>query len=352
MIIQGNIAVNLLSGAANIAGVDFNGTTGLGYGFVEIGAVPERMTFVHEFGHILGGEHQKCQNGNRPRGCVTILPLAQHAHRFRIGVFPNRRQKRTAIWSGPLKSRHEVLNFSNPNVKVNGASTGVAGEKDNAARIRSYACTVSGFVTGGDLPLSTTIVNYENEGDLNACPCETVGAFANINGGAPGSHSFEWRISSDGINWGGIVSTSESYNIGLSCTPGVNTHIWLKVTDSAGTESNTFRIATPVITDRCDIRSHDEDNLPYEETNFSISELYPNPTKKKVNLEVEFSEEQELRIDILDENSRYLGGLVHSSFEKGKHQFEFDTNVYPSGVYYIRLNTGNLSIVEKLIILK
>lgn len=104
-------------------GAAFNG---FAYNVVAHNCAIATDAFVHELGHNLGGEHDPA-NGAQP---------AQASFVFSFGhdVFGNFETVMSV--ARPFNTQQE-LNFSNPNVVVRGAATGVANQRHNAQTIEN-----------------------------------------------------------------------------------------------------------------------------------------------------------------------------------------------------------------------
>lgn len=87
-------------------------------------------------------------------------------------------------------------------------------------------------------------------------------------------------------------------------------------------------------------------------TEFALGEAYPNPFNSTVNLRIELPETREIQFAVFD----VLGRLVQSdriSYEAGVHRMIFEaTPDMGSGLYFIRVNSGDALITRKVVLLK
>ncbi len=185
------------------------------------------LIFPHELGHLLGCRHETCGNSNSGQNCDNT-GLSQHAHVFTTGCWPNRKVRRTIMFT--TISDKAISYFSNPDISYAGNPTGDA-THNNSAMIRNSACIMANAVNGGD-PLLTAHI----AGKHQLCRYEDNAIFeANVAGGAPGPYSYEWQKSSDGVNYSGVMGTDQSFVINGPFSQGQKIFVRVKV-KSAGNE--------------------------------------------------------------------------------------------------------------------
>jgi hypothetical protein len=97
-------------------------------------------SFTHEIGHNMGANHVQGQNGpNWDNNVVYQDAFAHTTSRFNTLMTIN----------NPTTARR--LNFSNPNVQINGTNTGIVNFRDNARVIDLLTPAMSNFRTRPDL---------------------------------------------------------------------------------------------------------------------------------------------------------------------------------------------------------
>ena len=85
---------------------------------------------------------------------------------------------------------------------------------------------------------------------------------------------------------------------------------------------------------------------------FKIQQLYPNPFNPVLNIIFDIGWSGVIRVDILDISGNHIETL-HSGFLKfGSHEMSWNAESMPSGVYFISLNSGDKSLIEKVVLLK
>ena len=111
-----------------------------------------------------------------------------------------------------------------------GKSTGTNDRENNAEQLRSTSCIVASFRETNNSPLSAHI-----GGNRIGCPCDVVTLFAELNGGMPGSYSYEWTISLDGgVTYGSVQETASQFQTDLPCPNEGSYRVRLKVTAPNG----------------------------------------------------------------------------------------------------------------------
>ena len=60
----------------------------------------------------------------------------------------------------------------------------------------------------------------------------------------------------------------------------------------------------------------------------------------------------DINIGIYDVNGRLIEELVDSNFTRGIYSINWDASVYPSGIYFVKIVSENISSSQKLILMK
>jgi len=212
------------------AGNDIFGTSGtldlvdsLAYVLVETGhATSGRYTFAHEIAHILSCRHNFSADNS---------PGIMHGHRFEDGTCRVRHTIMHLLPSGESR----ILHYSNPQVRYAGRATGTYEREYNAHQFRSNACTVASFRETNNQSLWANI-----RGDSEGCPCDLLVLTAEVYGGVPGVYSYEWTVSTDGINYGSVDGTTSTYAVSLPCFEGDRIFVRLRVTAPDGSTATRF----------------------------------------------------------------------------------------------------------------
>jgi aminopeptidase N len=87
---------------------------------------------------------------------------------------------------------------------------------------------------------------------------------------------------------------------------------------------------------------------------FSLTNPYPNPFNPSTvigfTIPVDISENVSLQV--FDINGRLIKTLLHDNVKSGYHEIAWDATELPSGMYFVKLNSGKISLTEKMILLK
>ena len=173
-----------------------------------------RRTFQHEIGHLFGGVHH---DGTPPAGHPS------YSRGFSRKGF-------RSIMTGGFVTRWP--NFSSSTIQVGGGSTGTAMMNDVARLLGERGPLVAAFEQDPMAPLSVMALG---PGSLSP------GAFghwtAEVCGGVP-PFVAEWRTSTNGFQYTGVLSTAPSFQTHM---PGPFMIVKLTVTDGAGTTRNHFK---------------------------------------------------------------------------------------------------------------
>ena len=84
----------------------------------------------------------------------------------------------------------------------------------------------------------------------------------------------------------------------------------------------------------------------------SILSVYPNPFNPSTNIEFSLSRNSNVFMSVYDVNGRLIKLLINDEFSPGVHSFSWDASNYPSGIYFVRLVSDDISISQKLVLMK
>ncbi len=88
--------------------------------------------------------------------------------------------------------------------------------------------------------------------------------------------------------------------------------------------------------------------------NISGSELKisPNPIANSTSISFSLNQSENISLNIFDINGRLVETLADKIFEAGEHQTLFNAENFNSGIYFLKMQAGEFSRTEKLIIVK
>lgn len=85
---------------------------------------------------------------------------------------------------------------------------------------------------------------------------------------------------------------------------------------------------------------------------FLLSPAYPNPFNPITTIGFALPQAARVSLIVYDVSGRIVATLVNGWREAGNHEVTFDAGELPSGVYLAKLEAGNFSAVQKLVLLK
>jgi hypothetical protein len=84
----------------------------------------------------------------------------------------------------------------------------------------------------------------------------------------------------------------------------------------------------------------------------AIVNSYPNPFNPITTITVHFETNYNISLQVFDINGRLIDLLFDGEIEAGTHEFHWDGNSQPSGVYFIKLLSIDYNQTRKMVLLK
>jgi hypothetical protein len=81
-------------------------------------------------------------------------------------------------------------------------------------------------------------------------------------------------------------------------------------------------------------------------------QIFPNPAGEKVTIGWTNETEGRVTLSLLDIHGSHLETIVSENFRKGDQKFVWHTAHLSPGIYLIRINSGNYTGIQKLVIVK
>jgi hypothetical protein len=85
----------------------------------------------------------------------------------------------------------------------------------------------------------------------------------------------------------------------------------------------------------------------FAETHF---ELYPNPAKDEVYLQMDFAIETKVSVKIYDINGKKVVDLPETAFTKGRSSFGIPLSHFSAGLYNVVIRSENQTFLQKLVV--
>ena len=98
-----------------------------------------------------------------------------------------------------------------------------------------------------------------------------------------------------------------------------------------------------------DVSVDDEESLP---SDMILLTAYPNPFNPTATIRFQVPETSEIRLTVYDLMGREAKELVNSRVDRGEHEVVWNASEFPSGIYFCRLESGDVSQTQKLLLLK
>jgi hypothetical protein len=310
------------------------------YAIVRATAASGAYTFAHELGHLFGGRHQQCSIYNNG-GCDDTSGFA-HGYGFNYGFLGL--TKRSTIMHQLRDSHPRILYFSNPNITYSGQPTGTNNNNHNAKKLWDEALTVAAYRPYiGTLSASVDVrVHYPG---FKQYTCEAVSVC-----GVP-PHTYEWRISHDGFNYGSVVSTEGGFtSTNPVCT---NVYVWLRIFSSDNQQADKF-FTLSHMDEGCEDqrRRVEQEVLQNEGMDESLFSIYPNPAKDEVNIRYYLPETGPFRLGITDSYGKQVIFNDYGRLEYGWHDFSINTSRLATGIYIVKAESGMNATLLKVVVQK
>ena len=91
--------------------------------------------------------------------------------------------------------------------------------------------------------------------------------------------------------------------------------------------------------------------IPLPET-FSLDRAYPNPFNPVTTLSFAIPIDSEVSLSIYNLQGREVISLLNGNMDAGYHTAVWNADSYSSGVYFVKMITGDYVDIQKLMLLK
>ena len=85
---------------------------------------------------------------------------------------------------------------------------------------------------------------------------------------------------------------------------------------------------------------------------FELFQNYPNPFNPTSNIKYQIAKSSFVKMVVYNILGEEVATLVNEKLQPGTYEVEWDASIYPSGVYFYKLETETFSDTKKLILLK
>ncbi len=339
------IAVDTTGGANDTITINIYGTAlslslspDSAFAIIEAQQATSKKTFAHEVGHLFGAKHQQCTHYQNP-GCTASPVAEEHGYSFKTGCWPFK-EERTTIMHQQRQYYNRELYYSNPDVKVKGKPTGVAGTNDVAKWLRDNSCTVAYFIDPP--PASADFVAFisgeEFAGLGEMVPLEAV----HQGGTAP--YSYQWRRSYDGFNYEtNPFSTAQSVTVQSSSQNLGRIWVRLDVTSNDGQTAVDFHSIKSYEDDPFGGGNPNDILFSKPEQSAFLFEAFPNPSSGSVTVRFSLEKSEPAKLTVFNTTGELLQEIAFDAGEKGSQTYSWNGNNVPTGLYLFKLDIGGKS---------
>ena len=85
---------------------------------------------------------------------------------------------------------------------------------------------------------------------------------------------------------------------------------------------------------------------------YSLEQNYPNPFNPATNIKFDIPKSAYVKIKIYNTLGKEVKTLVNEKLSAGYYEVDWNASVYPSGVYFYRLQTEGYTETRKMILIK
>lgn len=178
----------------------------------------------------------------------------------------------------------------------------------------------------------------------------------------PGAGSVWWGTGTDSYTWAGGTSSFTSIGpvqITSDVMSGAGSYIeglyrkWRFVIASGLVMAAPYHILTvQVYADSSSLIGVNENNDNALKTSCSLRQNYPNPFKSATTIKYGLPVSANVKLAVYDALGREVAVLVNGYVKAGEHQVKLNADNLDEGVYFYRLEAGDLKKTNKLILLK
>ncbi len=97
------------------------------------------------------------------------------------------------------------------------------------------------------------------------------------------------------------------------------------------------------------IEDIETDELP---SDFVLSQNYPNPFNPVTSIEISLPRKSRVSVTVYDALGRKVATLVDHTLAAGAYKTDWDASNHPSGVYFYKLETNDLTVSKKMVLVK
>ncbi|MBW7888283.1 MAG: T9SS type A sorting domain-containing protein [Bacteroidetes bacterium] len=288
-------------------------------------------TFAHEIGHLVGARHD-----NDPYGSPEAFA---HGYRYDPGNWRTIMAVYDAVvmrinyWSSPLNTYNSV-------------AMGTTGWNDNRREWLEQITRVEGFRASYVYPTVSISGPSEIFHPEKGRPNITYTWSANISGGSL-PFSYQWSYNGSNVGTGSTYSRTLRYNgAGGGYTQWT---LGLTVTDVLNHQAISTKLITEYNSGEFYKYGPSQQQMPKE---FLLAQNVPNPFNPSTTISYILPEDGFVSLKIYNTLGNEIATLVNDYKAAGLYSVNWDARNLSNGLYFYRMQTGNISITKKMVLTK
>ena len=85
---------------------------------------------------------------------------------------------------------------------------------------------------------------------------------------------------------------------------------------------------------------------------YALNGAYPNPFNPSTRIEYSIINPGHVTVNVYDMGGRLVNEIVNSWHEAGNQSVVWNASGYPSGIYFVKLEAGDFSASQKIVLVK
>jgi hypothetical protein len=85
---------------------------------------------------------------------------------------------------------------------------------------------------------------------------------------------------------------------------------------------------------------------------FYLSQNYPNPFSDKTSIKFCMAYKAKVRIEVFNSSGELMEKLLDEEREEGTYEVILNTEIFPGGVYFYKMQVGSFTDIKKFILLR
>jgi hypothetical protein len=87
-------------------------------------------------------------------------------------------------------------------------------------------------------------------------------------------------------------------------------------------------------------------------TSFKMYQNYPNPFNPTTRIKIDIANNQFVTLKVYDMNGKEISSLLNKELQPGTYEVKWDAAQYSSGIYFVKMQSGNFVSTKKVTLIK